>query len=51
MSDKPVIPDKSAGGTFHYDAQGNFVEHKPPTKPAQKTPSEAAKPAEPKSKK
>ncbi|MEO5626925.1 MAG: hypothetical protein ABIQ70_13030 [Dokdonella sp.] len=30
---KPEIPSRSLGGTFHFDKDGNFVEHIPPTKP------------------
>lgn len=30
-----TAPDKSAGGTFTYDAEGNFVSHEPPTKPVE----------------
>lgn len=26
-------PDKSVGGTFHYDKDGNFERHEPTTKP------------------
>ena len=27
-------PDKSVGGTFHYDADGRFLHHTAPTRPA-----------------
>ena len=44
MNSKAKIPDRTLGGTFHYDEQGNFVEHIPPSKPrdAKPAPEEAA---------
>jgi len=40
-------PDKSVGGTFHYDAQGHFVRHDPPTAPAAAALPEPEAPASP----
>jgi hypothetical protein len=46
MSKKPVIPDKSFGGTFVYDKDGVLLEHQPPTQPrALVTPEANAEPA------
>ncbi len=28
------MPDRSLGGTFHFDADGNFLHHDAPTRPA-----------------
>jgi len=32
----PTIPDKRLGGSFHYDANGNFLRHDAPTRDPRK---------------
>lgn len=45
-NDKPESalpePDKSVGGTFHYDKRGAFVRHEPPTQPHTEHPAPAS---------
>jgi len=50
---KPVPPPPGTSGTYHYDADGNFVRHVPDTQPAPSpmpqpvAPAPAAAPTEP----
>jgi hypothetical protein len=37
-------PDKSIGGTFHFDAKRNFVHHEPATQPRPEPPIEIPPP-------
>jgi len=42
VNSKVKEPDKSVGGTFKYDKEGNFVEHEPTTKTRAQAAAETA---------